>query len=71
MAALSVKQNKDIDEIAVRDVQDVILNAKGYLLPYLDVPVSDDRFTAYQRVGATGILKGVGKNVEVVLIRHG
>lgn len=64
MAALSVKQNKDIDEIAVRDVQDVILNAKGYLLPYLDVPVSDDRFTAYQRVGATGILKGVGKNVE-------
>lgn len=64
LAALSVKQNKDIDEIAVRDVQDVILNAKGYLLPYLDVQVSDDRFTVYQRVGATGILKGVGKNVE-------
>ena len=64
LAALSIKQGKDIDEVAVRDVQDVILNAKGYLLPYLDVPVSDDRFTAYQRVGATGILKGVGKNVE-------
>lgn len=64
LAALSIKQGKDIDEVAVRDVQDVILNAKGYLLPYLDVPVSDDRFTAYQRVGVTGILKGVGKNVE-------
>lgn len=64
LAALSVKQKKQIDEIAVRDVQDIVLRAKGYLLPYLDVPVSDKRFAAYQRVGATGILKGVGKNVE-------
>ena len=64
LAALSIKQNKKIKEIAVRDVQDVLLSAKGYLLPFLDVPVSDERFTVYQRVGATGILKGIGKNVE-------
>ena len=38
--------------------------AKGYLLPYLDVPVSDVKFAPYQRIGSTGILKGVGKNVD-------
>jgi hypothetical protein len=33
------------------------------LLPYLDVPVSDKRFASYQRIGASGILRGKGKNV--------
>lgn len=64
LAALSVLQDKPIDEVGVRDVQDVVLAAKGYLLPYLDVPVSDSHFAAYQRIGSTGILKGEGKNVE-------
>lgn len=63
LAALAVSQDKDIDEVSVRDVQDIILDSKGYLLPYLDVPVSDKRFTSYQRIGASGILRGKGKNV--------
>lgn len=63
LAALSVSQSKDIEDVAVRDVQDIILASKGYLLPYLDVPVSDNRFTSYQRIGASGILRGEGKNV--------
>lgn len=64
LAALSVRQNKKISEVAVRDVQSAILDAKGYLLPYLDVPVESALFKPLQRIGATGILKGVGKNVE-------
>lgn len=64
LAALAVKQNRKIDEVSVRDVQNAILAAKGYLLPYLDVPVSDVKFASYQRIGSTGILKGVGKNVD-------
>ncbi len=64
LAALAVSQNKSVGEVAVRDVQNAILAAKGYLLPYLDVPVSDVRFQAYQRIGSTGILKGVGRNVD-------
>ena len=64
LAALAVRQQKPIAEVSVRDVQNVILESNGYLLPFLDVPLSDKRFKAYQRIGATGILKGVGKSVE-------
>lgn len=64
LAALAVKNNQKLNKIAVRDVQNAILDARGYLLPYLDVPVSDPKFSAYQRIGSTGILKGIGKNVE-------
>lgn len=63
LAAQAVRNNQKISEVNVRNVQNAILDAKGYLLPYLDVPVSDVKFVSYQRVGATGILKGVGKNV--------
>lgn len=64
LAALSVVQQKKVCEVNVRSVQKVILDAKGYLMPYLDVPVDDIRFKSYQRIGSTGILKGVGRNVE-------
>ncbi|WP_262352005.1 FAD-dependent oxidoreductase [Bacteroides bouchesdurhonensis] len=64
LAALALKHNQKISEVPVRDVQNAILNAKGYLLPYLDVPVTDVKFASYQRIGATGILKGEGKNVD-------
>ena len=64
LAALAVKNNQKIDEVSVRDVQNAILDAKGYLLPYLDVPVTDVKFASYQRIGSTGILKGEGKNVD-------
>lgn len=64
LAALAVKNNQKISDVSVRDVQNAILDAKGYLLPYLDVPVSDVKFASYQRIGSTGILKGVGKNVD-------
>lgn len=64
LAALSIKQNKKIAEVSVRDVQNKILEARGYLLPYLDVPVDSPLFESLQRVGSTGIMKGVGRNVE-------
>lgn len=64
LAALSIMQSKKISDVQVRDVQDIILNSGGYLLPYLDVPVESALFKPLQRVGATGIMKGVGRNVE-------
>lgn len=63
LAALSIGQEKKIADVKVRDVQDAILAAGGYLLPYLDVPVESPLFKPLQRVGATGIMKGVGRNV--------
>ena len=61
LAALAVKENKSISEVSVREVQNAILDAKGYLLPYLDVAIDHPMFKSLQRVGSTGILKGIGK----------
>lgn len=63
IAALSVKLNKKVAKTPVREVQSALLNVGGYLMPYLDLPKSDVHFKAVQRIGATGILKGEGKNV--------
>ena len=32
-------------------------------MPYLDVPKDHPYFKTYQRIGSTGILKGIGMNV--------
>lgn len=64
LASLAVQENKPVREVSVRDVQRAMLENGAYILPYLDVEKSDKYFLAYQRIGATGILKGIGKNVE-------
>ncbi len=62
LAALSIKQNTSVDNIAVREVQRILLSQGSYLLPYLDVEKDDILFLPLQRIGVTGILRGVGKN---------
>ncbi|MEG0993442.1 MAG: FAD-dependent oxidoreductase [Bacteroidales bacterium] len=64
MAALAVKQNKEVRELEVRDLQNELLKSGGYLLPYLDRERTDADFMALQRIGSTGILRGEGRNVE-------
>lgn len=63
IAALSIKENLSPAKVSVRKAQNRLLEQGGYLLPYLDVPKDHPRFKAYQRIGATGILKGTGMNV--------
>jgi hypothetical protein len=63
LAALAIQQHCNPSDIPVRDVQNQILNAKGYLQPFLDLPIDDKNFKALQRIGSTGILKGTGKNI--------
>lgn len=60
LAGLSVKKNIDPSKLHVRDVQKALLEAKGYLMPFIDVPKDDQAYAAIQRIGATGILKGKG-----------
>ncbi|WP_106830762.1 FAD-dependent oxidoreductase [Parabacteroides pacaensis] len=62
LAALAVEKGESPSAIPVREVQNVLLDANGYLLPYLDLPVNDQHFKALQRIGSTGILKGRGAN---------
>jgi FAD dependent oxidoreductase len=60
LAALSVLQKKQPRKVSVRAVQNSLLNAGAYIMPYIDVPFTHPHFIAIQKIGATGILKGTG-----------
>jgi hypothetical protein len=60
LAALCVLQKKQPREINVREVQNKLLNAGAYIMPYIDVPPTHPYFKVIQKIGATGILKGTG-----------
>jgi hypothetical protein len=64
LAALSVKNKLAVRSVPVRQVQDALLKSRAYLMPYLDIRLNDKHFAAIQRIGATGILKGVSKSVN-------
>jgi hypothetical protein len=61
LAAKSIKEKRKVREVSVRSVQEELLKLKCYLMPFVDVKPGDPHWEAIQRVGVTGILKGVGK----------
>ena len=63
LAALSQIQDKPVKRVRVRAVQKALLDAGCYIMPYLDLPKEHRHFKALQRIGATGILRGEGRNV--------
>lgn len=62
LASLAVQNNVSPDKVPVRKVQNILVNNKAYLMPYIDVSPEHPYFRAIQKIGATGILKGEGKN---------
>jgi hypothetical protein len=44
-----------------RIIQGEILDYKGYIMSFADIPISDPGFRAIQQVGATGLLQGIQK----------
>jgi hypothetical protein len=60
LAALSIKNEVNPKNISVRQVQQALLDANGYIMPYKDVAQKDRYFKAIQKIGATGLLRGVG-----------
>lgn len=64
IASLALAEGKNVRDIPVREVQRVILDANGYILPYLDVPLGSPLFIPLQHIGATGLLHGTGFNVD-------
>ena len=63
LAALSQIQDRPIKKVSVRSVQNVLLEAGCYIMPYLDLDKEHQHFKALQKIGATGILRGEGRNV--------
>ena len=60
LAAQSIKENLAPKKMSIRKLQNILLDANGYIMPYVDVKQSSPYFKAVQRIGATGLLKGVG-----------
>lgn len=60
LAAQSVKDHIAPKNVSVRKLQNILLEANGYIMPYVDVKQSSPYFKAVQRIGATGLIKGVG-----------
>lgn len=61
--AVSISRQKKMElrNIPVRIVQDELLKAKAYLMPFTDVKPEHQHWEAIQKIGATGILRGTGK----------
>jgi hypothetical protein len=60
LAAISVKKQKNLRDVSVREVQNSLLNADAMIMPYIDVTPDSFHFHSIQRIGATGILRGKG-----------
>lgn len=63
LAALACIQDKSVKKVRVREIQQVLLDAGCYIMPYLDLDKTHPHFKAIQKIGATGILRGEGRNV--------
>ena len=63
LAALSHIQSKPVKKVSVRSVQRALLDAGCYIMPYLDLDKNHRHFKALQKIGATGLLRGEGRNV--------
>lgn len=63
IAALAAKHGIRPSQVSIRELQQCILDAGGYIMPYLDIPKDHPHFQALQRVGATGIMHGVGQSI--------
>lgn len=60
LAAYAANHDIEPRDVEVRKIQRRLLDSGCYLLPFIDVRPSDPHFKAIQRIGATGIIKGVG-----------
>lgn len=60
MGALAARLDRTPAELDLREVQNSLLEADGYLLPLIDVTPEHPHFAAIHRVAATGILHARG-----------
>lgn len=63
MAALASEKDITPGALSVRDVQNRLLDAGAYIRPYSDVSPDASHWIDVQKTGATGVIKGEGKNV--------
>ncbi|NOX90554.1 MAG: FAD-dependent oxidoreductase [Calditrichaeota bacterium] len=60
-AALAVKQNRNPRHISIRELQQTLIEAGMWLMPFTDITPEHWAFKALQRIALCGLLKGEGK----------
>jgi hypothetical protein len=60
-AALSVQKGVEPRDLDIRSLQQTLLDAGTWLMPFADMTPSDHDFQAVQRVGLSGLMIGVGE----------
>ena len=61
LAALSALEKSTPRDMSIRKIQAVLLEKGAYLMPYYDIKPDNPHFQTTQRIGASGILRGVGE----------
>ncbi|MBL7725805.1 MAG: FAD-dependent oxidoreductase [Chitinophagaceae bacterium] len=61
VAVLPRSKKTEVRQMGVRWVQEKLLKAKAYLLPFTDVKPDHPYWEQLQKIGVTGILRGTGK----------
>ena len=62
LAAYCIRQNCQPANANIRSVQQILLSAGCYLMPYSDISHSDKDWEAIQKAGAIGLIRGYGKS---------
>jgi hypothetical protein len=60
LATVALEERKPLSEVSIRRVQQLLLQQKAYLMPFLDMNPSQIHFESMQKAGAAGIFKGEG-----------
>jgi hypothetical protein len=58
LAAKAALSDRSAQEVPVRELQQALLEAKAYIMPYADITPAHPHFASVQRIGATGLLQG-------------
>ncbi len=61
MAAMAATRQVSPGDLPVRHIQQEVLDAGGFLLPFFDVSPDAPDFQAIQRIGASGLMRGRGE----------
>jgi hypothetical protein len=64
LAAIAVKDKKEVREVAIRKVQQSLLDQKAFIMPLFDVKPTEPDFETIQKITATGILKTKGESYK-------
>lgn len=63
IAAQAVQNEIPVRTVSIRTLQEELLDAGCYIMPFLDLDPDDEHFDELQRIGATGVMRGEGRNV--------